>query len=101
MDTDRRTSGRKEEDRPDDDTITYTNTNTNTHRSLCPPETNTTQDSTNKQHPEPLQIEGPDIDQVVKDKLARKISLHITPLIACLFLFCFIDKANIGKTIGL
>ncbi|KAJ9626977.1 hypothetical protein H2203_003435 [Taxawa tesnikishii (nom. ined.)] len=36
-------------------------------------------------------------DPVAERKLARKIDLHIVPTVALLYLFCFIDRANIGN----
>lgn len=30
-------------------------------------------------------------------RLRNKIDLHIIPLVALLYLFCFIDRANIGN----
>lgn len=37
------------------------------------------------------------VDSEVEAKLRRKIDLHIIPIVSLLYLFCFIDRANIGK----
>jgi hypothetical protein len=37
-------------------------------------------------------------DPVAERRLVRKIDLYIVPTVALLYLFCFIDRANIGKT---
>ena len=36
-------------------------------------------------------------DPVAERKLRWKIDLYIVPTVALLYLFCFIDRANIGK----
>jgi hypothetical protein len=36
-------------------------------------------------------------DPKAEAKLVRKIDLMIVPTVALLYLFCFIDRANIGK----
>jgi hypothetical protein len=36
-------------------------------------------------------------DPVAEAKLRRKIDLMIVPTVALLYLFCFIDRANIGR----
>ncbi|USW58134.1 Putative major facilitator superfamily, MFS transporter superfamily [Septoria linicola] len=38
-----------------------------------------------------------DFDPKVEAKLRRKIDLYIVPTVALLYLFCFIDRANIGN----
>ena len=38
-----------------------------------------------------------ELDPAVEAKLRRKIDLMIVPTVALLYLFCFIDRANIGK----
>ncbi|KAJ9102007.1 hypothetical protein QFC19_004932 [Naganishia cerealis] len=37
------------------------------------------------------------IDQAASNRLARKIDLHIVPILALQYLFAFIDRANIGN----
>ncbi|CEQ41985.1 SPOSA6832_03755 [Sporobolomyces salmonicolor] len=37
------------------------------------------------------------IDPVAEAKLRRKLDLHLVPTVAILYLFCFIDRANIGN----
>ncbi|GHJ89070.1 hypothetical protein NliqN6_5472 [Naganishia liquefaciens] len=37
------------------------------------------------------------IDKVASSRLARKIDLHIVPIVALQYLFAFIDRANIGN----
>lgn len=37
-------------------------------------------------------------DPVAERKLRMKIDLMIVPTVALLYLFCFIDRANIGKS---
>ena len=37
------------------------------------------------------------LDPAAETKLRRKIDLMIVPTVALLYLFCFIDRANIGK----
>lgn len=44
---------------------------------------------------------SPQADEYIDDKkaerkLRHKIDLYIVPLVASLYLFCFIDRANIG-----
>ncbi|KAJ4327699.1 hypothetical protein N0V84_001806 [Fusarium piperis] len=41
--------------------------------------------------------QGPQIDTDAEKKLRRKIDLYIVPLVAVLYLFCFIDRTNIGN----
>jgi hypothetical protein len=36
-------------------------------------------------------------DPVAEAKLRLKIDLYIVPTVSLLYLFCFIDRANIGK----
>ena len=36
-------------------------------------------------------------DPVAERKLRLKIDLYIVPTVALLYLFCFIDRANIGE----
>ena len=36
-------------------------------------------------------------DPIAEKKLRRKIDLHVVPTVILLYLFCFIDRANIGK----
>jgi hypothetical protein len=36
------------------------------------------------------------IDSAAEKKLLTKMDLHILPTVALLYLFCFIDRANIG-----
>lgn len=36
-------------------------------------------------------------DPAAERRLARKIDLHIVPIVFVLYLFCFIDRANIGN----
>lgn len=36
-------------------------------------------------------------DPVAERKLRLKIDLYIIPTVALLYMFCFIDRANIGK----
>lgn len=36
-------------------------------------------------------------DPKAEAKLRRKIDLMIVPIVSLLYLFCFIDRANIGK----
>lgn len=38
-------------------------------------------------------------DPVEERRLVYKIDLYIIPTVALLYLFCFIDRANIGKPI--
>lgn len=38
-----------------------------------------------------------DFDPALEAKLRWKIDLYIIPTVALLYLFCFIDRANIGK----
>lgn len=38
-----------------------------------------------------------DFDPKVEAKLRRKIDLYVVPTVALLYLFCFIDRANIGS----
>ncbi|KAK3342708.1 major facilitator superfamily domain-containing protein [Neurospora tetraspora] len=38
-----------------------------------------------------------ELDPVAETKLRRKIDLYIVPTVAILYLFCFIDRANIGN----
>lgn len=38
-----------------------------------------------------------EFDPKVERKLCYKIDLYIVPTVALLYLFCFIDRANIGK----
>jgi hypothetical protein len=38
-----------------------------------------------------------EFDLVAERKLRLKIDLMIVPTIALLYLFCFIDRANIGR----
>lgn len=40
----------------------------------------------------------PGLDPESEKKLRRKIDRYIVPLVALLYLFSFIDRANIGKT---
>ncbi|GAA5867016.1 hypothetical protein JCM8547_008410 [Rhodosporidiobolus lusitaniae] len=37
------------------------------------------------------------VDHVAEGRLARKIDWHILPPVALIYLFCFIDRANIGN----
>lgn len=39
-------------------------------------------------------------DPVAEKKLLRKIDLWVVPTVALLYLWCFIDRANIGKSPG-
>jgi len=55
-----------------------------------------------KSQPRPLGSSGDDsispADAVLRERrLRNKIDLHIVPLVALLYLFCFIDRANIGN----
>jgi hypothetical protein len=38
-----------------------------------------------------------DFDPIAEKKLRRKTDLYIVPLVALLFLFCFIDRSNLGE----
>ncbi|KAL0469716.1 hypothetical protein QR685DRAFT_298021 [Neurospora intermedia] len=38
-----------------------------------------------------------ELDPVAESKLRRKIDLYVVPTVAILYLFCFIDRANIGE----
>lgn len=40
-------------------------------------------------------------DQAAERKLRLKIDFCIVPTVALLYLFCFIDRANIGKSVEL
>ncbi|KAH8656830.1 major facilitator superfamily transporter [Ilyonectria robusta] len=40
---------------------------------------------------------GLQFDKNAEKRLRRKIDLHIVPLVAVLYLFCFIDRSNIGN----
>lgn len=40
-------------------------------------------------------------DPIAERKLRNKIDLMIVPTVALLYLFCFIDRANIGKMPGI
>lgn len=37
------------------------------------------------------------VDPKAEAQIRRKIDLHIIPIVSLLYLFCFIDRANIGK----
>jgi hypothetical protein len=37
------------------------------------------------------------VDSKAEAKLRRKIDFRIIPIVSLLYLFCFIDRANIGK----
>ena len=55
-----------------------------------------------KSQPRPLVSSGDDsispADAALRERrLRNKIDLHIVPLVALLYLFCFIDRANIGN----
>lgn len=39
-------------------------------------------------------------DKSAEAKLRLKIDLYIVPTVAILYLFCFIDRANIGKCLA-
>lgn len=36
-------------------------------------------------------------DPIAERRLVRKIDFYIIPTVAMLYLFCFIDRANIGR----
>lgn len=38
-----------------------------------------------------------EFDKEAESKLRLKIDLYIVPTVALMYLFCFIDRANIGK----
>lgn len=38
-----------------------------------------------------------EFDQKAESRLRLKIDLYIVPTVALMYLFCFIDRANIGK----
>lgn len=38
-----------------------------------------------------------ELDPAAETKLRRKIDMMIVPTVALLYLFCFIDRANIGQ----
>jgi hypothetical protein len=38
-----------------------------------------------------------DFDQAAESRLRLKIDLYIVPTVALMYLFCFIDRANIGE----
>jgi hypothetical protein len=40
----------------------------------------------------------PVFDKAAEARLRMKIDLYIVPTVAILYLFCFIDRANIGET---
>ena len=39
-----------------------------------------------------------EFDPVAERKLLLKIDFYVVPTVALLYLFCFIDRANIGKS---
>lgn len=39
-----------------------------------------------------------EFDRAAESKLRLKIDLYIVPTVALIYLFCFIDRANIGKS---
>lgn len=39
-----------------------------------------------------------EFDKAAERRLRLKIDLYIVPTVALLYLFCFIDRANIGKS---
>jgi hypothetical protein len=39
-----------------------------------------------------------EFDELAERKLRLKIDLYIVPTVALLYLFCFIDRANIGQS---
>ena len=41
-----------------------------------------------------------EFDKAAESKLRLKIDLYIVPTVAVMYLFCFIDRANIGSFIG-
>ncbi|KAM0789056.1 hypothetical protein ACM66B_003119 [Microbotryomycetes sp. NB124-2] len=47
-------------------------------------------------HVSQKQILSP-LDKEAERRLSRKIDLHIVPIVAMLYLWCFIDRANIGN----
>lgn len=42
-----------------------------------------------------------DFDQAAESRLRLKIDLYIVPTVALMYLFCFIDRANIGESFEL
>jgi hypothetical protein len=40
-------------------------------------------------------------DPKAEARLRRKIDLYIVPTVAIIYLFCFIDRANIGRYLAL
>jgi hypothetical protein len=44
-----------------------------------------------------LRQSPPQFDPKEEARLRRKIDLMIVPIVSLLYLFCFIDRANIGK----
>lgn len=42
-----------------------------------------------------------DLDPKAEAKLRWKIDLYVLPTVAILYLFCFIDRANIGPSLSL
>jgi hypothetical protein len=39
-----------------------------------------------------------EFDKAAESRLRLKIDLYIVPTVALMYLFCFIDRANIGKS---
>lgn len=39
-----------------------------------------------------------EFDKVAESKLRWKIDLYVVPTVALMYLFCFIDRANVGKS---
>lgn len=42
-------------------------------------------------------LEGSDEARIKHAKLTRKIDLHIVPPVAIIYMFCFLDRANVGN----
>ncbi|KAL5628185.1 hypothetical protein BROUX41_002933 [Berkeleyomyces rouxiae] len=40
----------------------------------------------------------PPIDPKAEARLLRKLDLYLIPTVSVLYLFCFIDRANVGKS---